>query len=77
MFLNELQEPDKLQNKKWQNKSKILTNLIIIRTVSLSKKKQKKCPKLGTRKTYQSPEAEVSWGLRRGEFSEFRGLDGP
>ena len=38
------------------------------------KGKAKYYPKLGTRISPQISEAELSWELKRGEFSEFRGL---
>ena len=43
-------------------------------TLGSLKGKTKNYPKLGTRKSCQFSEAEVSWDLKRGEFSEFRGL---
>ena len=62
-----------------ESKSKILVNIIfmsqITSTLGKMKGKTKYYPKLGTLISCQFSEAELSWELNRGEFSEFRGLD--
>ena len=47
----------------------------ITSTLGKKKGKTKHYPKLGTQISCQFSEAELSWELKRGKISEFRGLD--